>query len=882
MSLVNRGLGFVRTLILRGLGGPTDPDETNNEYNEDIIQIESNVKPKAFFYPLTGTFSENKNVTGWKYSKSIPQDLNNIYRRIENSLGGYLYNLEEGTIRSDWKGAVLEGISLEKIIKRYQKNYSSAWLPNVNTGVYSIYWLEKILYSDYSSSVLLQKEFEEIPILDEDTGDVLDTESVLITEKLLPFGASNISITNFKRDKYFVNIPWLKYRYFDRGLTGIETLPEFWFDVTDSEDQTIVSTNSFYERQIGFEAADLLSHYDDNPNLIELFEFAGLGVDTRSIIYTEYFPIVDVLLIEETKNPDDTSSIEIWNEVPKFTFTGEREFIVDKFNGKILINKTFEKEYYLFKYYAAEKRLQFYSQLDEWLLNSGYIELDGVKVEYYEKAGDSILLKEDLDNPAGFAQGVKIKFLSEGANFTTGTQLWVGYKTIPRIDYEVSSSIRSSNVNLKPYTKVDSSGILEINPYETHISKLTLKSDLTLNARMYETLFMGGAGTRLTATAENTHGAPVKESLVTFYSDFGEFNSDGLSSVAMTNHNGEAYTYFTWPYDEATNHVLITNIEHIGNKTLIKVELDSVSAASTEVNIFQIAKDDPFYGSLGWASKVTDADYADLEYVILTLSDNLPNLEEYFSNQMLYLEYDALSSQEDFDDFVSTHNCQDLLINYCLGFIKIGNSNWKFIVDKIISKNKIAVKKEYFSNLNTVLNTIGNKIQLYKRNETVFDPEKVQRGFSYDRIMYTDNGSKLEPIRPSNIIRDTDSVIVIYDGILLPPPNLYNPKTLIAGYKIFLNRIAKVYAEVTDPATGRIVKSNTIKILVSLPYYLKGQDGFKIMTEANDNESGLGGSNFITINEIEAENNFNDMITELITINPFYKNRINFFINNEA
>ena len=131
MSIVNRGLGFTKTLIMKGLGLVSESDDSNNSVREYSILIESNIKPKHFFYPLTGAFSENENVTGWKYSKSIPQDLNNIYQRIENSLGGYEYNLEEGSIRKDWEGAVLEGIKLDRIIKEYKRNYSSEWKPLV-------------------------------------------------------------------------------------------------------------------------------------------------------------------------------------------------------------------------------------------------------------------------------------------------------------------------------------------------------------------------------------------------------------------------------------------------------------------------------------------------------------------------------------------------------------------------------------------------------------------------------------------------------------------------------------------------------------------------------------------------------------------------------
>jgi hypothetical protein len=110
---------------------------------------------------------------------------------------------------------------------------------------------------------------------------------------------------------------------------------------------------------------------------------------------------------------------------------------------------------------------------------------------------------------------------------------------------------------------------------------------------------------------------------------------------------------------------------------------------------------------------------------------------------------------------------------------------------------------------------------------------------------------------------------------------MYDDSNLIAAYKIFIDRVARVWAETIDPATGRIIKSNVIKILISLPQYLKGDHGFKIYnTETDDISSGVGGANFLTLNEIKAQNEYNEAVSELITINPFYKNRINFFIEN--
>jgi hypothetical protein len=401
---------------------------------------------------------------------------------------------------------------------------------------------------------------------------------------------------------------------------------------------------------------------------------------------------------------------------------------------------------------------------------------------------------------------------------------------------------------------------------------------------------MGGEATKITATAYNSHGTPVKELPVTFYSDLGKFNSENNSAKSITNEIGEAYSYYNWPYSQDSDHILIERINHIDGNTEIEFSGHSVGYNGAEASIFQVAKDDPFYGSLGWEAEIVRLDEylngPDDEYIVFTLDKNLPNLEEYFTNQMLYLEYQSLSTSEDFDEFVADHNCQDLLINYCLGFIKVQESGkiFKIIVDKIIDKNKIAVKNNYMNNGNFFFSTgerITNSIVLYKRNEMVFDPELVKKGYSYDRVMYYDNGDEgLMPIKPSSVYRlENGNVKVIYNNRLLPLCNMESDSNLIAAYKIFIDRVARVWAETIDPATGRVVKSNVIKILISLPQYLKGDHGFKIYENNTSYESsGLGGANFLTLNETEASNGYQP---DLITLNPFHKNIINFFIQND-
>jgi hypothetical protein len=74
---------------------------------------------------------------------------------------------------------------------------------------------------------------------------------------------------------------------------------------------------------------------------------------------------------------------------------------------------------------------------------------------------------------------------------------------------------------------------------------------------------------------------------------------------------------------------------------------------------------------------------------------------------------------------------------------------------------------------------------------------------------------------------------------------------LIAGYKLYYGKLVTIKATGTDPATGRTIRSNDIRMSLDLPNFLKGKEnGFKFFSEDNDDSSGLGFANFITINPL--------------------------------
>ena len=93
------------------------------------------------------------------------------------------------------------------------------------------------------------------------------------------------------------------------------------------------------------------------------------------IIYTEYFPIINVRLFEETLSLDNTSTLEEWVEVTSFSHENKKEFIVDHSCGKIIVNKSENKDYFCEGYFFETGEIIFFDTLEDWPLDKGFIEV---------------------------------------------------------------------------------------------------------------------------------------------------------------------------------------------------------------------------------------------------------------------------------------------------------------------------------------------------------------------------------------------------------------------------------------------------------------------------------------------------------------------------
>ena len=114
-----------------------------------------------------------------------------------------------------------------------------------------------------------------------------------------------------------------------------------------------------------------------------------------------------------------------------------------------------------------------------------------------------------------------VSAIGPGKKLGSGEQIFISYEHVPRVDFEVAEDyFYNKDLNIKPYTKIESNGILEIGVDEKHLSKIHLSCDKEeIVENTYQTLLIQQDSTLLTAKALNSNDKPVEEQDITFYSE---------------------------------------------------------------------------------------------------------------------------------------------------------------------------------------------------------------------------------------------------------------------------------------------------------------------------------------------------------------------------
>ena len=790
--VVNR---LQENLVSRGLGGSSLGEL--GPCQEIIIPIECNVTTEEEFYPLTGTPA---GVSGWRWNKTIPQDLDVVSKRIENTIGGYFYNLEEGAVNSDWQGSVVFGLDLNEIEEKSKKQILPNWMPKISKGTYTINEKEKALLGSASGSL------------------ILTSSSIALDENVLE---NSVSINLFKRDVNYNNIPI--YQYFNK---------EFFVDNNYFYIENMnLFLNELKQIKVGSVSTErdaVLCHYENK----------GVSDSNRSLVYSNYFPVINLNVVTILNN----RAIENWLEVDSFVNSSpvNKHYILDAESGKI----TFPKKASETKYYLKEdlgNKLVFFQSLEN-LPEEGYVIFGEESIRYYTKSKYSLLV--DQTREAFFQEG-DFAIEKQMGRFLNGETLYISYTATPRLDFEYKNEAFISDLNLKPYSTLNSNGILQIDIDEVNVKRIELISDKpNIISNIYGELYIGTDVTNITATVYNGNDKPVEEITVDFLAEEGSFNNGGKRYFDVTNQEGQASVGYHYDYND-TALSLYSNPSQLLNESYFEIGNMPPGITTGDITLFQIMKTDPLRGSLGYLANIQNVVIN--EDIVLTLENNLLNEDDY---KTIYEPEYGLGT------IVNQSLCPETQYNYALAILYFDNGlvSAKTTIKSLNEKTLILNK----ANLESYTSQYGTptKVRLFKRSELKFSLQDVQAGApAFERLVYRYNDDEeiYKPLKPTRIAGNR----VYYDALL--PVGSNSEENIVAGYKIYCPQLISLFAETINPGNGALIRSNELKLKVNFPNYLRTERGFRFFEESNSDGSGLGGINFLSVNP-EVNNQLNVML----------------------
>lgn len=154
------------------------------------------------------------------------------------------------------------------------------------------------------------------------------------------------------------------------------------------------------------------------------------------------------------------------------------------------------------------------------------------------------------------------------------------------------------------------------------------------------------------------------------------------------------------------------------------------------------------------------------------------------------------------------------------------------------------------------INNLGNETDVFIFEQMITSDNEIEERLVY---YYNEERNKYLPVQPINIISEGTSTKFIFDKNFIGS-NIDR----IVGYSIYYSKICNVFCEAQDPASGKTIFSNTIKIKLDLPKALRGAYisesqiqavGFGFKNETTEYGTGLNGANFITINPDPIQSN---------------------------
>lgn len=805
------------------------------------VPIWNHVNPTNEYVPTTGVYATETTLSGWVWDQRIFETLYEDRTRHNTFVGATIGNLTEGFDLNWWQTGSLEGLKYLALANRIQR-FDRTWTPQVLTGQYTINVDRRPLFSDWSTSSIVDPA-------QVDTGVVyitLPTDCVYESIRIARYRRT--SSADIETDVLFEDVEAFTGEIsgtarLDTGTVGAFTpanfaLREFEFLVDDANDRAYLNQSG------ALEVGDAISTAPGLVLMVGTWEDKGCGTGSGRHLYLDHFPVLDGSV--EVVNIDSAGTITTYTElVLADADTTDVGFEVDYDLG--IVKLTGYKAPNLVLGAAigvADTEITIYQGEQELLQwpDKGVIVIGSEEIQYFERTSTGFaqcVRGHNGTTAAVHAQYDLVEHRQQGVG--TDNSLFVKYTAVPRVEYEVTSSTtRTANayswVDVRPFKNVRTHSIFQMLSSEVHLARVDLTVDRPLiGGNLYGPINFGTDVARLTATAYDIYDNPIPDITLTIeiQSGSGTLNGGGTSVSGLTNSLGQIYAYYNVPYSVQEMDLDVISTTHVAADTEMVVTALSPLVDVDDIWVFQILKHDPILGTIGERGVVITSG-TDTRFGMLGWVDVDMVLEEEFKDGVIYiLGTDAVKTGYNIKDITSSTDGSGLPISRLWldvppsAAIVDGQDCW------VVQRDAV----EWDPGLKR-----GQKVILYEYSVGYQHP-------------VTGAAGAYGPVHPSSVSGTT----LTFTGRNLPIPDVTDDTNPLGAYVVVAPTVVQFGAFGRDPYTGVVVTADPLRLRVEVPQWLTGVDtsgvlpvphGWKFVTLATNVGGGLGGANFITVNPL--------------------------------
>lgn len=821
----------------------------------DLV-LEQHIVPSNKASVLTGVYDRDVAADGWVWDKRILQSDTLLNTRHNSFIGGHETGLRDGIPRTWWQSGVVENIRLDHIGTQVQK-LSRTYTPVVETGVYSMHWDTKPLFSDFSVSGVFDVGNVDNGVMyyDLPSDAVFDTINVSLFYRDDDFRIWNyfkfVEVVEFTGELSTLDSP--------RATTDINGVIQ-WGNLSQRDYEFLIDSdnrlhlNNEYYLIVGSDTLDggFSVGTLDAVFIEKYWEPKGPGQLQGRDLYLDFFPVNEGSLV--VVSIDNSGTITEWEEVntlsdlaPGGVTTTEQGYVVDYDLGIVTMSGYQAPDLLLAADIGASTTtIEVHPDLDlsGWP-SEGLLLIGSERILFKQREGFSFLnvvRGYDGTTAAIHITGDVVEHVPQGIGTTDN--LYVAYYAVPRIEFETGDNrLRTANsngfVDIKPSANVKTNNILEILSVNTNVASIVLETDsAVISGNLFGPVLYGTDLSNLTATVLDSRGGVVPGIEVQFeiLDGPGGLNGPLGTTTTVTNTEGEAHAIYNAPYDINDIEFVVDVVTHSGSDTIFTVNNFPTDLSADDVWVFQIHKHDKFFGSVGLKRTILDSGGSTTPYGSMYLDlDGLIG-EEYLDAQIQILRTDMV-----LQDGIVVH-LEDLVDGSGITYTRV----W---VDFAISSALIANQPCWLLESDAVkwnpsaLNGVRNI--LYEYDATAIHPLDASVG-------------AYVPLHPDGV--STGSLT--FSGRNLPIPDADDRDSNLGAYVLVAPSNVSIIATATDPVSGRIIQSNVIRLRLQLPQSMIGVDtsgalpipyGWNLITSSFNVGTALGGANFITINNL-AEN----------------------------